>query len=139
MKPLSAIKAFTGYVIANLDDFEETIRFPAHMALLCAECVEFVSEWRYFVHRGEVVEVAHYRGNVFRHPDSALVQSAVKEYQSEAPIAYAIDFGITTDSRTLLVEVNDAFALGCYGLGAVRYATMLEDRWIEVVSHVEEN
>jgi hypothetical protein len=134
VKPLSAAKAFTGYVTANLDDFEPTIRFPAHMELLCSEPVEIVTEWRYFVHKNEVVGVSHYAGDPLRHPDEATVRAAVTEYQAEAPAAYAIDFGKTADDQTLLVEVNDMFALGCYGLSSLRYANMLEDRWGEVVA-----
>jgi hypothetical protein len=96
--------------------------------------VEFVAEWRYFVHKQQIVGVGHYAGDVFRHPDATVVRAAIDAYQAEAPIAYGIDFGVTADGRTWLVEVNDAFALGCYGLGAVEYAAMLEDRWQQVVS-----
>jgi hypothetical protein len=50
-----------------------------------------------------------------------------------APIACALDFGVSADGRTLLIEANDAFALGAYGLDAVVYANMLEDRWLQIV------
>ena len=49
-----------------------------------------------------------------------------------APAAYGLDFGVTADGRTLLVEANDGFALGCYGLDPVIYAEMLEARWCEL-------
>jgi hypothetical protein len=137
VKPLVASKAFTGYVIACLDDFEPTIHLPAHLQLQCSEVVEFASEWRYFVHRHQVVGVGFYAGDVFRHPEPSVVREAIAAFQPEAPVAYGIDFGVTTDGRTLLVEVNDAFALGCYGLGSVEYADMLEDRWQQVVSDPE--
>lgn len=134
VKPLTAAKAFTGYVIACVDDFEPTIHLPAHMPLQCSELVTFAAEWRYFVHKNEIVGVGHYAGDPVRHPHPDVVRSAVRDYQPEAPVAYGIDFGVTADGRTLLVEVNDAFALGCYGLGAARYARMLEDRWSQVVA-----
>jgi hypothetical protein len=134
VKPLAASKAFTGYVIARLDDFEPTIHLPAHMPIQCSEVVSFASEWRYFVHRHQVVGVGFYAGDVFRSPDPVVVRAGIEAFRPEAPAAYGIDFGVTTDGRTLLVEVNDAFALGCYGLGAVEYADMLEDRWQEVVA-----
>ena len=138
VKPLTAAKAFTGYVIAGLDDFEPTIHLPAHTQLQCSEIVEFISEWRYFVHRQQIVGLGFYAGDVFRHPDSTVVRGAIDLYEAEAPVAYGMDFGVTTDGRTLLVEVNDAFALGCYGLGAVEYAGMLEARWLEVVGNQPE-
>lgn len=34
---------------------------------------------------------------------------------SDAPNGYGIDFGVTDDGRTLLIEVNDGYALGSYG------------------------
>lgn len=65
-------------------------------------------------------------------PDTGTVRAAVAAY-AEAPVAYSLDFGVTADGRTLLVEANDAFALGAYGLEPVVYARMLEDRWLELV------
>ena len=134
VKPLKAAKAFTGYVVANLADLEPTIHLSAHMELLVSECVDFVTEWRYFVHKQEIVGIAHYQGDCLLPLNSQVIGQAVKDYEREAPIAYSIDFGLTRDGRVLLIEVNDAIALGCYGLGAVRYSTMLEDRWSELVS-----
>lgn len=137
VKPLKAAKAFTGYVVANLEDLEPTIHLSAHMELLVSECVDFVTEWRYFVHKQEIVGIAHYQGDCLLPLNSQVIRQAVKDYEREAPIAYSIDFGLTKDGRMLLIEVNDALALGCYGLGAVRYATMLEDRWLELVSSAD--
>lgn len=99
-----------------------------------ADPVEFASEWRYFVRRHEVVGVGHYRGDPFAHPDGATVRAAVAGYRAEAPAAYAIDFGVAADGRTLLVEVKDAYSLGHVGLRPVPYAGMLEDRWVELVA-----
>src|SRR4051794_2727693 len=95
VKPLAAAKAFTGYVIAGLGDFEPTIRFPAHTPIQCSEVVEFAAEWRYFVHRQRVVGVACYDGDVFRYPDPAVARAAISAYAPEAPAAYGIDFGVT--------------------------------------------
>ncbi len=29
---------------------------------------------------------------------------------------FSMDFGLTDDGRTLLIEVNDGYSIGCYGL-----------------------
>ena len=137
VKPLKAAKAFTGYVVATLADLEPTMHLSARMELLVSELMDFVSEWRYFVHRQEIVGVAHYQGDCLLWPDSRLVRQAVKDYERAAPIAYSIDFGLTRQGQVLLIEVNDAIALGCYGLGAVRYASMLEDRWLELTATLD--
>lgn len=99
-----------------------------------SEVVEFVSEWRYFVRRHEIIGAGHYNGDPFTHPDAATVKKAVADYRVEALVAYGIDFGVTADGRTLLVEVNDAYSLGHVGLRPLPYANMLEDRWVELVT-----
>ena len=51
----------------------------------------------------------------------------------DIPAGCAIDIGVTPDGRTLLVEINDGFALGCYGAEPVQYAKLLSARWCELV------
>lgn len=133
VKPLHEAKAFVGSVIANESDLSRLAHIDAEVAVQAAEVVNFASEWRYFVHRAAIVGLAHYRGDWTAVPDAATVREAVATY-TDAPVAYCLDFGVTSAGRTLLVEANDAFALGPHGLDAVRYARMLEDRWIEMVS-----
>lgn len=36
------------------------------------------------------------------------------------------------DGKTLLIEVNDAWALGCYGLESHLYAKFLLTRWAQL-------
>jgi hypothetical protein len=132
IKPLAAAKEFAGLVLANPRDLDRVRHLDDDLAVQAAEPVPFVSEWRYFVSRGAVVGTAHYKGDCFTHPDSATVRKAVADYTG-APAAYGLDFGVTADGRTLLIEANDGYALGCYGLDPVIHAAMLEDRWCEVV------
>lgn len=40
--------------------------------------------------------------------------------------------------RTLLIEVNDGYALGCYGLFYLDYAKLLSARWAELTKTVDE-
>jgi hypothetical protein len=132
VKPLASAKEFAGLVIRGEADLKRVQHLDDELPVQAAEVVEFVSEWRYFVLRGNVVEVAHYKGDCFVHPEAGIVRRAVAEYRA-APAAYGLDFGVTADGRTLLIEANDGFSLGCYGLDAVVYAEMLEARWCEIV------
>jgi len=135
VKPLALAKEFAGLVLKKQSDLSRVQHLEDDLPLQGSEVVEFVSEWRYFVLRGVVVEVSHYKGNCFIHPDAATVRQAVAEYTGP-PAAYGLDFGVTTDGKTLLIEANDGFAFGCYGLDAVTYAEMLEARWCEIVGIV---
>ena len=98
--------------------------------LYCSPVVDFESEYRVFVRYGQILDVKHYWGNPLVFPDSKVIQNAIEDYSS-APDAYGIDFGVTKDGRTLLIEVNDAWALGCYGLAAHTYAKFLLTRWAQ--------
>lgn len=42
------------------------------------------------------------------------------------------DFGVDDFGRTLLIEVNDGYALGNYGLSPKQYAEMTMNRWKEI-------
>ena len=55
-------------------------------------------------------------------------------WRDTAPAGYGIDFGITDDGKTLLVEVNDGHSLGNYNLRPVEYAKLLEARWDELAN-----
>jgi hypothetical protein len=135
VKPLIETKTFAGRVITGEKDLLSFQHFDDKLALQAAEPVQLVAEWRYYVHQNHVVGLAHYKGDCFIVPDSSIVRKAVADYTT-APIAYALDFGVSADGRTLLIEANDSFSLGSYGLDSVAYANMLEDRWLELVGAI---
>lgn len=95
--------------------------------------VNFLSEYRVFILDGEVLDARLYKGDWGRAVDQEIVLGAVEAFVN-APRAYALDFGVTDDDRTLLVEVNDSFSLGHYGLRSVQYARMIEARWEEMTT-----
>jgi hypothetical protein len=136
VKPRETQKAFTGYVVSAFRDLIPTARHPDDLPVWSCEMVEFITEWRYYLLRNEVVGVGHYRGDVFTRPDPTTVRAAVAAFRDTAPSACAIDFGVTSDGRTLLVEVNDSYSLGHLGLRSLPYANMLETRWLELVTAV---
>lgn len=66
-----------------------------------------------------------------------MVNRVIEAYV-DAPAGCAIDMGVTSGGRTLLVEVNDGYALGCYGMDSVAYALLLAARWAELVGVEDE-
>ncbi len=133
MKPQpSDRKLFNGQVVGGFRDLLPTANLPAETPVFGSEVVNFVSEYRVFVLRGDIVGCKHYKGDFRRMIDFKIVDSAIAAFRS-APVAYGIDFGILDDGQTVLVEVNDSYSLGCYGLGQTRYAAMIEARWNEMV------
>ena len=49
-----------------------------------------------------------------------------------------MDFGVTVDGRTLMIEVNDGYALGSYGLYYLDYAKLLSARWAQLTGTTDE-
>ncbi|MBW3637067.1 MAG: ATP-grasp domain-containing protein, partial [Armatimonadetes bacterium] len=116
---------------ARFRDLIETAGVEPTTLLSCSEAVEFVSEYRGFVHRGELVGCKHYAGDFRVAPDFAPIEAALEEWEAR-PVACSMDWGVTREGRTLLIEVNDAYSLGCYGLSPLLYAPMLADRWFQI-------
>jgi ATP-grasp domain-containing protein len=101
--------------------------------ILVSEVVNFVSEYRVYVMKGEILGVKHYIGDFFTYPDGNVIKEAIKAYIT-APAGYVMDFGVTTDGRTLLVECNDGWSIGNYGLSGGQYVSLLAARWVEMMT-----
>lgn len=132
IKPRHIQKQFTGHVVSQFRDLIKTSSQKMDMEIQISEPVEFVTEYRGFVLKGDLVSLKHYKGDFGLVPDVAVIRDAIAAYES-APVAYSIDFGVDDKGRSLLVEVNDAFALGNYGLNSLIYTDLIEARWDEIV------
>jgi hypothetical protein len=136
VKPLSQHKAFTGHVRrGELDDLHRTSHLPDDFDVLVSDVVRFVSEWRCFVVNGRCVGARPYAGDVLPSaPDWSVLRRAIETLGDAAPAGYSIDLGVLDDGATSIVELNDGYALGSYGLAPIPYAELLEARWKELVA-----
>ncbi len=130
-------KQFTGVVVRSPKDLVGCGISGVNQEIYCSEAVDFAAEWRCFVRYGKILDVRPYKGDWRKHFDPNVIKNAVKDF-SFAPMGYAADFGITRDERTLLVEINDGYSLGCYGLLYVDYAKLLSARWAELTNTKDE-
>lgn len=124
-------KQFTGVVVNSPKDLIGCGICGVDQDVYCSEVVEIAAEWRCFVRYGKIQDVRHYKGDWRLHSDPRVIESAVSDYTS-APAGYTADFGLTSDGRTILIEVNDGYSLGCYGLFYTDYAKLLSARWAEL-------
>lgn len=121
-------KRFNGHAVSSFRDLIQSASIGSKERVWVSDAVNFVTEYRYFVHHGECVGIGHYRGDPFVYPDPNVVRAMITAY-ADAPVAYGLDVGVLDTGQTILVEVNDSFALGAYGLAPILYARMIRDRW----------
>ena len=133
IKPLTNHKLFTGKVISSFADLVPLASVPDDTDVLVSEVVNYISEYRCFVNRRALIGCKNYTGNFEVLPDFKMVYDSIKQYE-EQPMSYSIDFGIDSNGNTSLIEINDGFALGAYGLNPILYCKMIRDRWNEITN-----
>lgn len=103
-----------------------------------SDVVPFVSEYRTFILDHEILDCRPYKGDWSVAPSRKDVEEMVGRMSLHAPRAYCLDVGIAHWPgglvETLLVEMNDGFAMGHYGLRPELYARMLSARWSEMAT-----
>jgi len=131
IKPKAGSKVFTGRVVNGTNNLIG-IGLPFDYPIWISEVVEFIAEWRCFVLDGQVLDVRPYTGDYHVHLDPSVIDEAISCWK-DAPVAYGLDIGVTSDGRTLVVEVNDGYALGNYGLSPLNSINFHKARWKEMV------
>jgi hypothetical protein len=138
IKPAEGIKLFTGSLIENekqleiLEHFMATSPLTDDTKVYISDPMEFVSEYRCFVRDGEFMGMKHYAGDFKIFPNVMHVDSIIKTYKNP-PISYTIDIGVTEGGFTQIVEINDFWAIGSYGLDGDTYVNMIIRRFNEIV------
>lgn len=137
VKPFRDVKLFTGSVVESKNQLNILKNFmgkdivPDETEVYLFEPVEFISEYRCFVHKGELKGIKHYLGDFKIFPNTNVVENIIRDFEN-APVSYTIDVGITEDHSTVLVEINDFWAIGSYGFNGRDYVRMSIDRFREI-------
>ncbi len=133
-KPKDRKKRFTGHVFALPDDLWYLEDASMATPVFCSEVLALISEYRIFVMHATIVGIKHYAGNPAIVLDENVASEAVRllEESGERTAANAIDFGVTSSGGTVLIEWNDGYSLGAYGLDSAIYTDLLISRWCEL-------
>ncbi len=134
IKPVEQ-KHFTGFVCKSFSDFSRNCVGHDHdKEIFASGVVNFVSEYRAYVHRHGIIACLRYKGDYSKAPNRDRVDAMLHALRNaNMPVAYSLDVGVTDTGETLLVECNDGFALGNYGMLSRDYAEMHRDRWYQMV------
>jgi len=134
VKPKGRVKQFTGFVVESRADLWRFGSVSRRQLVYCSDVVRWVSEHRVFVIDGAIVGVRPYEGDPAVKPDEGVVAGAVSALGAAgaAVAGFGIDFGVLASGATALVERNDGFSLGSYGLPDALYTDLLIARWREL-------
>lgn len=94
-----------------------------------SEVVNFLAEWRMYYCNGELLGTARYDANDEEY-DDPVITIPIKGTR-------AIDVGLLDNGSYVVVEVNDAWAIGLYkGLPIEKYYQFLITRWREICANL---
>ncbi len=133
IKPDIETKKFGGKVFKNELDFIGLINEEKPTKVLCSEIINFKAEFRCFIRYKEIIDIRRYKGDWDKTINLEVVLNAIDDFKTQ-PKAFALDFGITENNETILVEANDGHSLGSYGISSQNYAKFLSARWSDITN-----
>lgn len=133
IKPSDQNKLFTGKLINRIGDLVSIGHPENDFEIYCSEPISFISEARCFVKYGKIIDFRRYKGSWKVKFDIDVEEDCIGNFSSGLN-GYAIDFGVTNNGETILVEVNEGYSLGAYGLFSVDYAKLLSARWFQLMN-----
>lgn len=146
VKPIRG-KAFVGKIISSISDLVGCGNCYENYEVLVSEPLDICAEWRCFITYDRIVDVRPYgvlldtaRKSYMYHYDAKVLEAMLESFNKweERPAACSMDICVTKDNKTLLVELNDAYALGCYGLAGIYYAKLISARWSQLTGVKDE-
>lgn len=133
IKPFD-IKLFTGFVLDQMVHMSIS-DIPEDSMVMTYEVFKspIRSEYRCYIHRDKVIDIRNYSGDIFCSPDEKYLESVVSLNKGKFPIAYTADIGILENGENVVVEYNDMWAIGNYGMPNDLYLRLLKERYFEIV------
>jgi hypothetical protein len=132
IKPFD-IKLFTGFVLDQM--IHTSISdIPGDTKVMVYDIFSspIKSEFRCYINRNKVVDVRNYSGDIFSSPSEEYLTNVINS-NKEFPIAYTIDIGVLENGENVVIEYNDMWAIGNYGIPNDDYLKLLKNRYFEIV------
>jgi hypothetical protein len=137
VKPTTGRKEFTGLVLRRTDDLLKITSQPDDLPVYVSAAVDFRDrvEWRAFLIDGTVRDIRPYSASPNGDaPTKTLIQSFANQWAS-IPAGCSIDVVNLGDNQSpdwRIVECNDGYSLGSYGLFRHTYTELLVKRWAQL-------
>lgn len=132
IKPIE-IKLFTGFILdemvnTSIQNIPDSCKVMVYKPL-----DEILSEWRVYVGEDRIWDMKNYSGDLFKTPSEKYIKSIIKE-NSDFPISYTIDVGILESGEEVVIEFNDMWAIGNYGIPNDEYLSLLKRRYFDIIN-----
>ena len=135
IKP-TKIKLFTGFVLDQYSYNCINILPDNTEVMVYDPFIESISsEWRLYINNNKIVDARNYAGDFMITPDWNYAKQVLEENRSNFPISYTIDIGILKSGKNEVIEFNDMWAIGNYGIPNDLYIRLLKDRYWEIIRH----
>lgn len=135
IKPAKGWKKFTGFVCEDPRDHRLS-RVSKNIPVWISTPIAIRSEWRVYVSKRNIlgIRVCPYSDENIK-PDTETIQKCLQKlYESGQDYdGFVIDFGVTNENKTVLIEMNDGFSFGNYGISGKDYFEIISNRWKQLI------
>jgi hypothetical protein len=138
-------KLFSGlvvdkYSISSLKQFSDDLEVMVYGVL-----PKILSEWRVYVHFNKIVDLKNYSGDFTIFPDKNFINEKISLFSNKLPSTYVMDVGVCLNDdpyistpnsdkiKNVIIEFNDMYAIGNYGIPNDLYVNMLRTRYFEII------
>lgn len=131
------IKLFTGTVLDEMIN-SQIMDLPKDTKVISCSPFEarISTEWRCYVHNHKLYDIHQYSGGPFeKTPLIIQIKNVIYDNKKTFPVAYTIDVAILENWHQRVVEFNDMWAIGNYGMDNTMYLRMLKDRYFEIIKN----
>lgn len=128
------IKLFTGFVVDKYS-LKTLDNYPDDTKIITCKPFDklIVSEWRVYIHMYKIFDIRNYSGDIFNIPNKNYILNIINKYFDNFPTAYTIDVGILEDGQNVIIEFNDMWAIGNYGMDNSDYLRLLKQRYFQII------
>lgn len=144
VKPIKE-KAFTGKIISSIGDLIGCGSCYEDYEVLVSEPLDILYECRGFVYYDNLVDLRPYNGDYsyMKYMDTELISQAMEDWKKwdNRPNACSLDWGVVrlknNSLKTVLIEGNLPYALGCYGYNSINYIKLIS-AYISQISRIKD-
>ena len=134
IKPVE-IKLFTGLILDGMK-YSCLSNLPNETMVMAYEPFKskIISEWRLYVHNDKLIDARNYSGEFIVSPDYEYAMTIITNNKGKFPCAYTVDIAVLENKQNVVVEFNDMWAIGNYGIPNDIYLRILKDRYFQIVT-----